>query len=98
MDDLAILKLGPYNSIAPICVRDKPNERIGADRQLRISELPCTSAEGPGCVKTPTSNLRLETRSGSHRRKKKREKTILRILCSCTFSHSLGQFRTSARF
>ena len=39
MDDLAILKLGPYESIAPICVRDKPNERIGVDRQLRISEF-----------------------------------------------------------
>jgi hypothetical protein len=39
MDDLAILKLGPYESIAPICVRDKPNERIGVDRKLRISKF-----------------------------------------------------------
>lgn len=29
MDDLAILKLGPWESIAPIRVRDKPNERAG---------------------------------------------------------------------
>src|ERR1700676_3616436 len=58
---------------------------------------------GLGCVKTPTSNFRVERLSrlrrirkepsGGHHRQKKSEKTILRILRVCTFSHSLGQKR-----
>ena len=34
--------------------------------------------------------------SGRHRRKKKRENTILLALHECTFLHSLGQTRTSS--
>jgi hypothetical protein len=55
---------------------------------------------GPGCVKLPR-NLRVDFHldfvdvetncTGSFCRKKAIEKTMLGILGSCTFSHSLGQ-------
>ena len=59
------------------------------------------SAPAPGCVKSPSFNLRVEHLSQFRRyknqlhcdlcREKAIEKTILRILGSCDFSHSLGQ-------
>jgi hypothetical protein len=38
--------------------------------------------------------IRKKNSAGCNRRRKKKEKTILRILCSCTFSHSLDPERT----
>jgi hypothetical protein len=58
-------------------------------------------------VKTPTSNFRVEILSRlrwigkellcQSSPKEEREKTILRILCSRAFLHSLDPFRTSAQ-
>jgi hypothetical protein len=65
-----------------------------------------TSAMGPDCVKSPSFNLRVEYLSQFHRcanelhryfcRKTLIEKTILRVLGSRVFSHSLGQSRKNS--
>ncbi|MEA2897021.1 MAG: hypothetical protein QOJ84_2636 [Bradyrhizobium sp.] len=62
------------------------------------------SAFDPGCVKTPSFNFRVEHLSQFHRWRNRLhwlllsgdaiEKTILRVLGSRTFSHSLDQERT----
>jgi hypothetical protein len=65
--------------------------KISNQRTLQSADVSCgtgplddrlMSGLGLGCVKTPTFNLRVE-------------KTILRILGSCTFLHSQGQKLTS---
>src|SRR5450759_4884608 len=70
---------------------------LGCCRARPMSEV------GPGCVKTPTLNLRVEflsqfrrCRTRLHQRLllgESNEKTILRVLGSSEFSHSLGQKR-----
>src|SRR5207244_12771760 len=62
---------------------------------------------GPGCVKTPTSNLHVEilSRLRLNRKRTARAATVeggqgskqFCALCSPTFSHSLGQKQTSSR-
>jgi hypothetical protein len=66
--------------------------------------IAATSGFDPGCVKTPTLNLRVEFLSfvvvetdctGDFSCEKAIEKTILRVLGSSEFSHSLDPDRTS---
>ncbi len=60
--------------------------------------IPVEQAEKFVTMVNITTTKTFETRGrtkGSHRRKKKREKTILRIPCSWTFSHSLDPERKS---
>jgi hypothetical protein len=66
---------------------------------FRVGSRLCENSDfGLSCRKSFSIYDELEKNSSaSYHRKKKSEKTILRILCSRAFSHSLGHHRKLAR-